>query len=708
MKYFECRNKWPYFAGFNTDEVLELTLLKIKQNEESYIPNFINQTSFIPTYTYQTDLSLHSCMFMIEMFLYAFKLCLCKEGKIKSNDTVNFSKFHLLQYFNITSFNNNTQKIRPRDFLSYFLDGVGPVITDETEDINSLNKEYFTIKMSSKISKPYHANSIIYSRNNLLYQKYVVKEYGGIMLQIEIKENDIDYEKQNCYSNTHYLSSTVNCVIIGWDDNYSRLNFKIKPNEDGAFLMKVFGFKNLTYLWVSYLTEINTHCYSFGDIDKSLFVDKSIKTYAYDNPSKTIGDWRFFENSYISEEYGEKIAVLEGSTKNVFNTTYINNEYLIAVKFFVGGMAYYKLIFEQNNESTILDEGYPYEYGYYTFILKKPIKLITNKFSVKVAIKGNTNFYSLYAELKRENDDVKPNQSYVNDYDINLGMDNLYSKMLLQKTPDDKKYYISVNYYPSDRFGPCLIRAITKIDGIINNAIKSFKIESNHDGYSISSNRIKDDNGNEIKITLKKSKEDDKDFFISFDGNKYYIINSKNESIKVNITITGEYNYSRYSEDIMIELRGSENPIHKSEILTNYDLSQLDDHREFDNLPYCLNNNVFNPCRIKFQSTKNGKYLHNIGLMYESEKYYPSADYDDDLCADFPINNYIQKINAYFLSSLVYLQTVTESNTTMQNILYEKVNKTLEIGTSNKVIAFYGTRDETSAIISIGVYYKSI
>lgn len=100
--------------------------------------------------------------------------------------------------------------------------------------------------------------------------------------------------------------------------------------------------------------------------------------------------------------------------------------------------------------------------------------------------------------------------------------------------------------------------------------------------------------------------------------------------------------------------------------------------------------------------------MHNIGLMYESEKYYPSADYDDDLATDFPINNYIQKINAYFLSSLVYLQTVTESNTTMQNILYEKVNKTLEIGTSNKVIAFYGTRDETSTITSIGVYYKSI
>lgn len=707
MSFYEIRSSWPYFTEFNTDEVLDLTLLKIKQNEELYVPNFINETSFITTYTYPTNLSFNNLIIMIEMFLYTFKLCLCKEAKIKSNDAINFSQFHILQYFNITSFNNETQKIRPRDFLSYFLDGIGPVITDEVEDINSLNKENFTIKVSSKISKPYHANSIIYSRKNVLYQKYAVKEYGAIAFQIEIKEKDIDYEKKNCYTGTNWLS-LVNCVIIGWDDKYSRLNFKNKPDEDGAFLVKVFGLMNVTYLWVSYCTNMDSQGYSFGDIDKSLFVDESIKIYAYDNPSKVIGDWRFFEKSYISEEYGEKIPELEGSTKNVFYTTYINNEYLIAVKFYVGGMAYYKLIFEQNNESTILDEGYPYEYGYYTFILKEPIKLITNKFSVKVAIKGNTNFYSLYAERKRQHDFIEPNQSYVNDYDISYGMAYLYDKMISQNTPDDKKYYTSVHYYPSHRFGPCLIRAITKIDGIIKDAIKTFKIESNHDGYSISSNRIEDDNGNEIKITLKKSKEDDKDFFISFDGNKYYIVNSKNESIKVDITITGEYNYSRYSEDIMIELRGSENPIHKSEILTNYDVSQLVDHSKFDNLPYCLNNNVFNPLRIQFQNTKNDKYLHNIGLMYENEKekYYPSGVFVGGI--DFAINNYIQKINAYILLNVVYLQTVTENNITMQNILYDKVNKTLDIGTSNKVIAFYGTRDETLGISSIGVYYKRI
>lgn len=56
---------------------------------------------------------------------------------------------------------------------------------------------------------------------------------------------------------------------------------------------------------------------------------------------------------------------------------------------------------------------------------------------------------------------------------------------------------------------------------------------------------------------------------------------------------------------------------------------------------------------------------------------------------------------------IIYLQTVTEEDFKMQNILYDKINKSLSVGSNNKVIAFYGTRDKLD-ISSIGVYYMKI
>lgn len=219
----------------------------------------------------------------------------------------------------------------------------------------------------------------------------------------------------------------------------------------------------------------------------------------------------------------------------------------------------------------------------------------------------------------------------------------------------------------------------------------NFEVEESYNGYSVSAKSIRHD-GNVIRLTLKKSKEDNENFFISYDSNKYYIVNSSKDSIKVNITIIGEFDYSTYSLNKVIELKGCENPIHKSEVLTNYDLSQLDDFKYFDNLPLCLNNNLFNPSRIQFQKRPESiKYLHDIGFMYGNDydnvKYYPSSISGGGV--DFPINNYIQKINAFFLSNLIYLQTITDDGFKMQNILYDRINKSLSVGSDNKVIAFY-------------------
>lgn len=460
--------KHDYPDSFYNPDIVESTRTILEVNRTSYFPSFVDEATDLSLCSIETVVILNNCMYIIEMFLYAFKVALIKKGMLNNNNNnnINFSVFHILQYYNITSFNDKTEDMRPSDFLSYFLDGAGPVITDEKEDINSINQENFTIKVSSNLTKPYHANTIICWIYGPMNIKYLVNKYGEVFTTFYIKEEDIDYEKKNCYTHGRRFSKVIRGVVIGWDDNYNKSDFKVVPSEDGAYYVKIFGIKNVTYLRISYKLDY-AYGYSFGDIDNSLFIDdNSIKSYAYDNPSCGIADWKFFKRSYLAEENGIKMPMIEGNTKNVFNTTYINNEYVIAVKYFIREFIHYQLIFEQNNESTILYEGYSNQHGYYTYTLKEPIQLITNKFSLKLAIKANSMFYWLNMQEKNSDDIIEPNRSYINDYDSSVGPDYVYNDDSWKWTPNDDDYEVHF-FYHDRKFGPGLIRAITRIDGIV-------------------------------------------------------------------------------------------------------------------------------------------------------------------------------------------------------------------------------------------------
>ncbi len=105
-------------------------------------------------------------------------------------------------------------------------------------------------------------NALWINANNFDDVKEQIMEHGSAMLPIYM--NTIYYNKvtygyysdQNRYDKAEDSFSANHMVtIVGWDDNYSRKNFKIMPPKDGAWLIKNswgedWGMNG--YFWISY------------------------------------------------------------------------------------------------------------------------------------------------------------------------------------------------------------------------------------------------------------------------------------------------------------------------------------------------------------------------------------------------------------------------------------------------------------------------
>lgn len=89
--------------------------------------------------------------------------------------------------------------------------------------------------------------------------KYAVKNYGGVIVDMHGKSSalykDINGE-YNYYTGSAILSPNHSVVIVGWDDNYSKDNFKEgnKPTTDGAWLVRNTWYSSdiRNYMWMSY------------------------------------------------------------------------------------------------------------------------------------------------------------------------------------------------------------------------------------------------------------------------------------------------------------------------------------------------------------------------------------------------------------------------------------------------------------------------
>lgn len=130
--------------------------------------------------------------------------------------------------------------------ISYLINWLGPVLDDDKYNTDN--------HISSELENVIQVNYIygVPIRSGPLDNeqlKKAVMRYGAVYTTVYVSDRNHNIYRNDTSSINHAVS------IIGWDDNYSRENFKNKPAGDGAFIVKnSWGISKTTseYYYVSY------------------------------------------------------------------------------------------------------------------------------------------------------------------------------------------------------------------------------------------------------------------------------------------------------------------------------------------------------------------------------------------------------------------------------------------------------------------------
>lgn len=220
---------------------------------------------------------------------------------------------------------------------------------------------------------------------------------------------------KNYYDSTNYslyipvtqsTYLTHSLCIVGWDDSYSKNNFKVTPNHDGAFIVKNSwgsGYGESGYYYLSYEDYFiyRSEMSSVKDMTDEAKYDK-INYYTEYSPVKTLiphQDTFFIANVYDAEIYTKQQLAAVG-----IQTLYDNARFEIYVNPYNATLSTDSLI--------KVYSGIAENAGYHTFELDTPVNIQSSDGKYVVAIKflsdgSNDSVYS-YIAVEKENGNYKP------------------------------------------------------------------------------------------------------------------------------------------------------------------------------------------------------------------------------------------------------------------------------------------------------------
>lgn len=296
--------------------------------------------------------------------------------------------------------------------IAYLASWKGPVL--EKDD------PYGDDETNSKLKAVKHLQEaqIIEDKDLKAIKKAVYKK-GGVETAIysDMVDADSDSEYYNRENNSYYYNGTEginhDVVIVGWDDNYSRDNFNIKPKKDGAFICKN-----------SWGTEFGEDGYFYISYYDAHIGETSV-VYTRLDPADN------YDRIYQSDKLGW-VGVLgydneEAYFANVYKAG--KNEELQAVSFYATGAkttyeVYVATEFEGQDDlqnRQLVASGEMEYAGYYTVDLDNAVKLADGKkFAVIVHITTPGSKYPIAieydADSMTDSFDVSDGEGYISLY----------------------------------------------------------------------------------------------------------------------------------------------------------------------------------------------------------------------------------------------------------------------------------------------------
>ena len=257
--------------------------------------------------------------------------------------------------------------------VGYLVSWLGPIKEDfETFSDNTV--------LSPLLNDTIHVQNVIYLTRTDYTDNDAVKEalirYGAVATGIYYSGS---YMKSDSYYYSGSNGPNHAVTIVGWDDNYSKNNFKTAAPGDGAWICKnswgeTWG--NNGYFYVSYYDK---NCVRLGAYDKSTY-------------TIILNDTRHYDKNYQYDIIGITDYLITGNEtmwyENIFKAT--DNELLTAFSTYFNTTTDWTAKIYVNNALKLTQNGVSVP-GYYTFNLDNAIPLKTGdtfRIVIKISAPG--------------------------------------------------------------------------------------------------------------------------------------------------------------------------------------------------------------------------------------------------------------------------------------------------------------------------------
>ena len=307
--------------------------------------------------------------------LAALESCILKAGG-PSLDLSEENTKNVMGYFSDYGWKLETNKGGYDDMgVAYLVSWLGAF----EEDLETYS--YYSV-LSPVLNSTIHVQNVIYLTRENFTDNNAIKEaiikYGAVATGLYYSGS---YLKSSSYYYPGSTGPNHAVTIVGWDDNYSKDNFRTSPPGDGAWICKnswgeTWGDKG--YFYVSYY---DTKCARVGSYDKS--------TYTF-----ILNDTIHYNKNYQYDIIGITDYLITGAStvwyENIFHAT--ENEVLTAFSTYFNATTDWTAQIYVNDKLMLVQEGIS-DAGYYTFNLDKFIPLTAGD-TFKIVIKISADKYA--------------------------------------------------------------------------------------------------------------------------------------------------------------------------------------------------------------------------------------------------------------------------------------------------------------------------